>query len=66
MKLTNKLSLIALGFMLQSLAFAHEGMHAAGQVHAGESHMGLFEVALALIGIIFVVSYAIKNSKSKK
>lgn len=66
MKLTQKLSLLILGFMIQNMAIGHEGLHAAGQMHAGENHMGLFEVALAVISIVFVAGYLLKNHKSKK
>ncbi len=66
MKLMQKMTLIVLGFLASSLAFAHEGMHAAGQVHAGENHMGLLEVALAVIALAVVVVYQLKKHKSKK
>tara|TARA_R110001592_G_scaffold357915_1_gene661791 strand:- start:2912 stop:3112 length:201 start_codon:yes stop_codon:yes gene_type:complete len=66
MKLTQKISFIVLGIIIHSLAFAHEGLHAAGQLNVGENHMGLFEVALAVIATVFVVAFQIKKHKSKK
>lgn len=66
MKLTQKIILSVLTFIVTGLAFAHEGLHAAGQVHAGENHMGLFEVALAVIATVLLVAYQLKKHKSKK
>jgi hypothetical protein len=63
MKLAQKLSLIVIGFMVQSLALAHEGLHASGQAHIGESHMGLFEISLAVIAICGLSVYLFKNKK---
>lgn len=66
MTLSQKITYIVLGFIISSLALAHEGLHAAGQVHAGESHMGLLEVALAVIATVCVVAFQMKKHKSKK
>ena len=66
MKITQKITLVVLGFIVSSLAFAHEGLHAAGQVHAGENHMGLLEIALAVIATVLLVAYQLKKHKSKK
>jgi len=66
MKLTQKITLIVLGFLVSQLALAHEGLHAAGQLHAGENHMGLFEVALAVIATVLLVAYQLKKHKSKQ
>ena len=66
MKLTQKIALMVVGFLISSLTFAHEGLHAAGQLHAGDNHMGLFEVALAVIATVLLVTYQLKKHKSKK
>tara|TARA_R110002072_G_scaffold248112_2_gene407220 strand:+ start:2015 stop:2215 length:201 start_codon:yes stop_codon:yes gene_type:complete len=66
MKLIQKITFIVLGFIVTSLAFAHEGLHAAGQVHAGESHIGLLEVALAVVATVLLVAYQLKKHKPKK
>ena len=65
MKLTQKITLIVIGFMIQTLALAHEGLHAAGQMHAGESHMGLFEISLIAIAISGLSVYLFKNKNIK-
>lgn len=66
MKLIQKTTLIVLGLLVSQLVLAHEGLHAAGQVHAGGNHMGLFEVALAVIATVLLVAYQLKKHKSKK
>jgi hypothetical protein len=66
MKLNQEITIIFLGVLVSNLAFAHEGLHAAGQLHAGENHMGLFEVALAVIATVLLVAYQLKKHKSKK
>ena len=66
MKVSQKIALCMLSFIVTSLAFAHEGLHAAGQVHAGENHMGLLEIALAVIATVLLVAYQLKKHKSKK
>lgn len=48
------------------VVIAHEGLHAAGQVHAGEHHMGLFEVAIAVIATVLFLYGLLKSNKSKK
>jgi len=48
------------------VSFAHEGMHASAQAHVGESHMGLMEVALAVVAILTFGGWALKEAKSKK
>ena len=58
--------LILLSLFLTQFALAHEGLHAAGQVHAGEHHMGLFEVAITVIAIVLFLYGLLKSNKSKK
>ncbi len=63
--MTQVSALIAM--MLVSLvSLAHEGMHASAQAHIGESHMGLMDVALAVIVMLAVSAWALKEVKSKK
>ncbi|KZY30609.1 MULTISPECIES: hypothetical protein [unclassified Oleiphilus] len=63
--MTQASALIAM--MMVSLAsLAHEGMHASGQAHVGESHMGLMEVSLAVMAMLAVGAWALKEAKSKK
>lgn len=52
--------------VISSVSAAHEGLHAAGQMHAGEHHMGLFEVAVAVIAIVLFLYGLLKSNKSKK
>jgi hypothetical protein len=66
MKLANKITLIVMCFLLPSIALAHSGMHAAGQAHVGENHMGLLEVSMAVIAIIVVGIWSLKTVKTKK
>lgn len=66
MSFTQKIALFVLSMLVQSIVWAHEGLHAAGQVHAGENHMGMFEVALAVIATILLVAYQLHKNKSNK
>lgn len=66
MKSAQKIIYIILGIIISTWVFAHEGLHAAGQVHVGENHMDLLEVALAVIATVLVVAYQIKKYNSKK
>jgi len=38
-------------------------MHASAQTHIGESHLGLMEISLAVLSIIFVGLWALKEAK---
>lgn len=58
-------SLIVLLFT-SAMSFAHQGMHAAGQTHVGEGHMGLMELALAVIATLAFGAWALKEVKNKK
>lgn len=58
--------LMLVTLLFTQFALAHEGLHAAGQVHAGEQHIGLFEVALAVIAIVLFLYGLMKSNKSKK
>jgi|GEM_PF-4101528 len=63
MNLVNKMTLTVIMFLLPSVLLAHEGMHATAQTHIGESHMGLMEVALAVLAIVSVGIWALKEAK---
>ena len=63
--ITQTSALLALVFV-SALTFAHQGMHAAGQAHVGEHHMGLMEIALAVIAMVIFGAWALKKAKSKK
>ena len=65
MKLTQKLLLIVIGFMVHSFALAHEGLHASGQMHVGGSHLGFLEISLAVIAICGLSVYLYKNKNVK-
>lgn len=66
MKLMQKITLTCMAIIMSNIVLAHEGLHAAGQVHAGGSHIGLFEVALAVIAVIALVAFQLKKYKSRK
>jgi hypothetical protein len=63
MNVVNKIVLIAVIFLTSGLVIAHEGMHAAAQTHIGESHLGLMELSLAVLTLISIGVFALKNSK---
>ena len=63
MKVVNKMTLIVVMFFMSGLLMAHEGMHASAQTHIGESHMGLMEISLAVLAIITVGIWALKEAK---
>ncbi len=59
--------LLALMLCLAPFAFAHEGVHLVGQVHAAGHHMGLFEVALGVLGAgVLYLLYAIYDSSNRR
>lgn len=62
----NQISALIVLMFVSVTSFAHQGMHAAGQAHVGEHHMGLMEIALAVIAMIAVGAWALKAVKSKK
>ena len=63
MKLVNQLVLSVVTLILPGILFAHEGMHATGQAHVGESHMGLMEVSLAVLALLAVGAWFLKEAK---
>jgi hypothetical protein len=64
--LVTQISTLVVLMLVSVVSFAHQGMHAAGQAHVGEHHMGLMEIALAVIVMIAVGAWALKEVKSKK
>jgi hypothetical protein len=66
MKIKQKILLTSLAFIVNGVVFAHEGLHASGQVHAGENHISLLELSLAVIATVLLVAYQLKKYKSKK
>lgn len=66
MKQIQSTLLVLFALFFTQLAGAHEGLHAAGQVHAGEHHMGLFEVAIAVIAVVLFLYGVLKSNNSKK
>jgi len=63
MNLVNKITLMAITFLLPSVLLAHEGMHASAQTHIGENHMGLMEISLAVLAIVAIGLWALKETK---
>lgn len=63
--LNNLTVMITLAFF-SAVSVAHDGMHAAGQAHVGEYHMGLMEIVLSIIALLSVAAWALKTAKSKK
>jgi len=63
MNVINKITLTVVMFLVPSILLAHDGMHASAQTHIGESHMGLMEVSIAVLAIISVGIWALKEVK---
>lgn len=63
MNFVNKITLTAIMFLIPSVLLAHEGMHASAQTHIGESHMGLMEISLAVLAMVAVGIWALKEAK---
>ena len=64
--LISQFSVLTVLVLSSVVSFAHQGMHAAGQAHVGEHHMGLMEIALAVIAMLVFGAWALKEVKSKK
>ncbi|MFT7372205.1 MAG: hypothetical protein ACI9T9_000887 [Oleiphilaceae bacterium] len=63
MNVVNKIILSVVMSLVPSMLMAHEGMHSSAQMHIGDSHMGLMEVSLAVLVIIAVGIWALKEAK---
>jgi len=50
-------------FCLSAVVQSHEGLHAAGQLNVGLSHVNLFEVSVTVLVVLTCYAWARKKIK---